>query len=107
MIPAYFNSFDICAAYLALENDYNSGGWLQQRPSNARRKESTGVQLRRIGFNPGADFYCAFEYLQNHNQCAIYVNALQRFGLPLDYDDETHRLILAFIGAWFAGRLKG
>jgi hypothetical protein len=98
MIPATFDRFDICGAYLALENDWNNGGWLRERPSNARRRESTGVQLHRMGFVPGRDSCCAFEYLQNDNQRAIYCNAAQRFGLPLSPDDETHAAVLAFIG---------
>lgn len=52
-MPTY-DRFDICEAYLAVEQDWNSGGWLRERPSNARRMESTDVQLHRIGFKPGA-----------------------------------------------------
>lgn len=44
--------FDICEAHAVLEWDYNRGGWLPERPSNARRKASTGVQLQRMGFKP-------------------------------------------------------
>ena len=95
----YFDRFDICGAYLALENDYNRDGWIPERPSNRRRRESVGIQLARIGFRPALDQCCAFEYLQNDNQRAIYVDALQRFGLPLDRDDETHARIFAFIDA--------
>ena len=53
----YFDRFDICEAYLVMEWDWHSGGWLQERPSNVRRGrrrgyvgESTDVQLSRIGF---------------------------------------------------------
>ena len=98
MKPATFDRYDICGAHLALENDWNVGGWLRERPSNARRRESTGVQLRRLTYCPGArDACCSFEYLQNDNQRAIYVNALESFGLRLDPADETHAPILAFI----------
>lgn len=94
---AQFDRFDICGAHLALENDWNMGGWLQSRPSNRRRMESTGVQLLRMGFRPARDTCCGFEYLQNDNQREIYVSALRRFGLPLDPADETHAPILKFI----------
>lgn len=49
-----FDRFDICQAYLAVEQDWNAGGWLRERPSNQRRMESTDVQLHRIGFRTGA-----------------------------------------------------
>lgn len=94
---AQFDRFDICGAHLALENDWNSGGWLRERPSNQRRRESTGAQLWRMDFAPGVDCCCGFEYLQNDNQREIYVSALRRFGLPLDSADETHAPILEFI----------
>ncbi len=45
------NRFSICQAYAQLESDYNVGGWLRERPSNQRRRESIGVQLSRIGFS--------------------------------------------------------
>lgn len=95
----YFDRFDICGAYLALENDYNVGGWLCERPSNRRRGESVGVQLHRMQFRPAQDSCCAFEYLKNDNQREIYCAALRRFGLTLDHRDETHAAILQFIGA--------
>lgn len=43
----------ICAAYEAIERDYNVGGILRERPSNMRRREATGIQLARIGWAPG------------------------------------------------------
>lgn len=43
--------FDICQAYMQLESDYNVGGWLRERPSNQRRKESIGCQLARMQYN--------------------------------------------------------
>jgi hypothetical protein len=47
-----FDRFDICEAYACLEWDWNSGGWVRERPSNARRREATSVQLSRLGFKP-------------------------------------------------------
>ena len=94
---AEFDRFDICGAHLALENDWNVGGWLRERPSNMRRLHSTGVQLLRMGFRPALDSCCAFGYLENDDQRAIYCNALQAFGLALRADDPTHAPILGFM----------
>ncbi len=52
----YFDRFDICEAYLAIENDYNKSGILQERDSNQRRNMSTDFQLHRMRFSPGAAF---------------------------------------------------
>lgn len=98
-LSATFDRFDICGAHLALERDFNYGGWLPERPSNKRRDEATHVQLMRMGYCPPRDRCNSFETLQNDNQRAIYVNALRAFGLPLDRDDETHAAIWAFIDA--------
>lgn len=97
MLSASFDRFDICGAHFALENDYNNGGWLRERPSNARRREATTLQLLRIGCRFPRDACCSFEALQNDNQRAIYVNALRAYGLPLDRDDSAHASIWAFI----------
>lgn len=45
------STFDICQAHAQLESDYNVGGIVRERPSNARRNASTGVQLSRMKFN--------------------------------------------------------
>lgn len=92
-----FDRFDICGAYLALENDWNMGGILQGRPSCIRRRESVGVQLSRMCFKPAGDSCCSFEYLENDNQRDIYCNALQAFGYRLDPKDPTHAPILAYL----------
>jgi len=76
---AYFDRFDICEAYLALEWDYNVGGWLQERPSNQRRKESIGVQLRRIWFKP-SPLFNGYESLTENGK-EIYDAAQQRWRL--------------------------
>jgi hypothetical protein len=47
-----FDRFDICEAYYCLEMDWNTSGWLPERPSCRRRMESIGVQLNRLGFRP-------------------------------------------------------
>jgi hypothetical protein len=78
---AYFERFDICEAYLALEWDWHSGGILHERPSNARRNMSTDVQLSRMEFKPGAMFG-GFNSL-TLNAKEIYLEAAERFGLRL------------------------
>ncbi len=93
----YFDRFDVCGAYLALENDWNMGGWLHERPSNRRRRESIGVQLHRIQYRPAFDSCSSFESLENDNQREIYCSALQRFGLRLDPADSSHTPILSFM----------
>lgn len=81
-IDAFFDRFDICHAYLALEWDYNVGGWLRERPSNQRRLESIGVQLERMHFRPGAAFsgYASLE----DNARAIYLKKVLEWKLPVD-----------------------
>jgi hypothetical protein len=76
----YFDRFDICEAYLALEWAWHKGGWLQERPSNKRRMESTDVQLHRIKFRPGASFD-GYESLSENGK-EIYHVLEQRYGFP-------------------------
>lgn len=70
--------FDICQAYQQLEADYNVGGWLRERPSNQRRKESIGCQLQRMGFSPSGRW--------------VDIEAVETDGIYID-DDENVRLI--------------
>jgi len=77
-----FDRFDICEAYLALEWDYNVGGWLQERPSNRRRRESTDVQLTRMGFKPGRAFR-GFDSLSENGK-EIYRNLQSRYGFEVE-----------------------
>ena len=93
---AEFDRMDICGAHQALENDWNVGGWLKERKSNDRRRESTGVQLKRIGFRSGTDTWFSFESLENDNQREIYLLAAERCGLQLRQSDPSHRPILSF-----------
>lgn len=79
---AYFDRFDICEAHLALENDYNRDGWIRERPSNRRRRESTGIQLARIGFKPGALFHGFFSLSENGQE--IYRALQQRYGFEVE-----------------------
>ena len=97
----YFDRFDICSAYLALERDWHKGGWLWERPSCDRRRESTEVQLQRMQFRPAPGTCHSFESLPNDNARDIYVDAMFRFGLGdwLSEDDEAHAPIIRYIKA--------
>lgn len=75
----YWDRFDICEAYAVLEWDYNSGGWLQERPSNVRRMEATSIQLARIGFNPRPSL--SYDTLTENGR-EIYDAAVERMELP-------------------------
>lgn len=74
---AHFDRFDICEAYLAIEQAWHSGGWLHERPSNRRRMESTDVQLHRIGFRVSPMFN-GFESLSDNGK-EIYAELLTRY----------------------------
>jgi hypothetical protein len=77
---AYFDRFDICEAYAALESDYNVGGWLHERPSNRRRSEATHVQLHRLKFKPALAFN-GFESLSDNGK-EIYSDLVTSYNLP-------------------------
>ena len=83
------NRFTICQAYAQLEADYNVGGWLRERPSNQRRRESIGVQLSRIGYSnpygwvdieagPGEDEG------EDDEVREVYMCAVLRLNLPIN-----------------------
>ena len=74
-----FDRFDICEAHCVLEWDYNIGGWLQERPSNQRRRESTGCQLLRMKFKPSHNL--SYDTLTKNGQ-EIYNELVARYGLP-------------------------
>ena len=104
---AYFNRFDICAAWLALESDWNSGGWLQERASNRRRREACSIQVERCGIHFPLDYCDSFESLARRgelNQMDIYVGALIQTGLNrfIDLTDETHASICRYIRTEYA-----
>lgn len=75
----YFDRFDICEAYYALEYDWNVSGMLQERPSNQRRNASIGHQLARMRFKPRPSLG-GRESLEENGR-AIYDTAARRFGL--------------------------
>lgn len=75
---AHFDRFDIAEAYAVLEWDWNLGGWLRERPSNARRREATSVQLARLHFRARPDL-CYGTLTDNGRE--IYDAAEQRLRL--------------------------
>lgn len=89
---AKFDRFDICEAYCLLESDYNVGGILQERPSNQRRNESTGVQLARMGYYGGM-VSSGIEDAED-NVKEIYYSKVLEWGLPID--DELKEFMTDF-----------
>lgn len=91
-----FDRFAACAAYAALEYDWNAGGWVRERPSNQRRRESIGVQLHRIqyraGFHMGGFSSLmpsgAYDGFHDEHEAAreSYVHALIAWGLAPQVD---------------------
>lgn len=84
------NRFSICQAYAQLEADYNVGGWLRERPSNQRRRESIGAQLSRIGFSNYHDWIDIEAAPSNEDEGEddevreVYMRAVLRWDLPID-----------------------
>ena len=78
---ATWDRFDIAEAYWCLETDYNHGGWLKERPSNVRRRESVGVQLHRMQFSGRMDL--SFENLTDNGK-EIYLDRVLKWKLPID-----------------------
>lgn len=82
---AQWNRQDICEAHLAFENDWHSGGWLQERPSNQRRQEATHMQLARMRFRARPNLN--FRTLSDNGK-DIYRDLALRYGLFEDPVDE-------------------
>lgn len=74
----HFDRFDICEAWAVLEWDWHVGGWLRERASNQRRRESCGVQLIRLRFRPHPTL--CYETLTENGR-AIYDAAEKRLRL--------------------------
>lgn len=86
-----FDRFAICEAFALLECHYNVGGWLRERPSNQRRRESIGVQLSRIGYsNP----YAGGLEDADEEVKSIYFDHVLKWKLPAD--EETRKQIQEF-----------
>jgi hypothetical protein len=91
--------FDICQAHAQLESDYNVGGWVRERPSNARRNESTSCQLSRLGYHDAhrwVDIYTERDKSfddDDENVKDIYIQNVLKWGLPIT--PEEHAFIAA------------
>lgn len=72
------NTFDLMEAHYLLESDFNVSGVLQERPSNQRRKMSTGFQLNRMGFHPRPGL--SYETLSENGK-QIYMGLVFQYGL--------------------------
>jgi hypothetical protein len=85
--------FDICQAHAQLESDYNVGGWVRERPSNQRRRESTSCQLSRLGFDPGmrwVDIYAADDGDSDDEAVRdIYIQNVLKWGLPFTEEERA------------------
>lgn len=75
--------FAICQAYAQLEADYNVNGWLHERPSNRRRRESLGCQLARMGY-------------RNHFG-HIEISGPDEFIEPIPFDDDIRQVYMAAV----------
>jgi hypothetical protein len=100
---AQFDRFDIVEAHCVLEWDYNLGGWLHERPSNQRRRASTGVQLHRMKFRARADL--CFDNLSENGQ-EIYLGNVLKLGLPRDAEMDN-RIQTLFSADWLATTYPG
>ncbi len=80
-----FDRCDICEAYLVFEFDWKDNGWLRERESNQRRRESTAAQLNRMRFYSGPHLWHRDHLTENGR--AIYHNLLARYRLPNTTED--------------------
>lgn len=104
--------FDVCHAYQLLEANYNVGGWLRERPSNQRRRESIGCQLARIGYSDvyravdlWADAETVAEELEqssdDENVRYVYFQRVLAWRLPIE-DDDHAAIKRIFAADWLA-----
>ncbi len=75
----HFNRIDICEAHLVFEFSWNDNGWIQQRESNQRRRESTAAQLHRMRFYSGPHLWHHDHLTENGK--AIYRNLCERYNV--------------------------
>lgn len=91
-MKATWNRNDIVAAWLRLESDYNVGGCLRERASNARRLESCDSQVARMFNKRRCQIglpYAPWTWRRpadrmTRNAWQIYRNAEARLGLARD-----------------------
>lgn len=90
--------FDVCHAYQMLEANYNVDGWLRERPSNRRRRESIGCQLSRIGYSDvfrTVDLWATADEVDEELQTSsddesvrfVYFQKVLEWGLPTEEED--------------------
>lgn len=97
--------FDIAQAYQQLEESFNVGGWLRERPSNQRRMESIGCQLHRIGYRDIYRFVdiCAspsdLDDAGDDDVRAIYMERVMDWNLPAD-DELLDAINRTFVREW-------
>lgn len=97
--------FSVCLAHAILEDHFNVGGILRERPSNRRRNASTGVQLHRMKFSPGmwtVDICSPDECDDPDDEDVrdIYLINVLKWGLPIDDEMRafmTHRYTPEFL----------
>lgn len=93
---ACFDRFDIAEAHCLLEWDYNKGGILLERPTNARLMRSTGVQLHNMKFRPAPGL--SYDSLTDNGK-EIYLENVLRWKLPLD-EEQRGRIFDTFAVEW-------
>lgn len=82
--------FAICQAFAQLESDFNLGGWLRERPSNQRRRESIGVQLHRMSYRSPCGWVAIEAEPEEGDDSMdeevrdVYLRHALAWGLPLD-----------------------
>lgn len=98
--------FDICQAHAQLESDYSVGGILRERFSNRRRNMSTGCQLSRMRYNPGARWVEIIgNDIEDEDVRDIYLINVLRMGLPIDANMRqfmANRYTPEFLAKWSA-----
>lgn len=94
--------FDICQAHAQLESDYNVGGWVRERPSNQRRRESTSCQLSRLQFEPRGRWVDIYTERDEDGDPGdedvkdIYIQNVLKWGLPIT-DEERAFIAKRFV----------
>ena len=87
--------FDIAQAHAQLEADYNVGGWVHERPSNQRRRESTGCQLSRLRFEPRGRWVDIYTERDENGDSGdedvkdIYIQNVLKWGLPFTPEERA------------------
>ena len=80
------NRFSICEGHALLENHFNVGGVVWERPSNRRRNESTGCQLNRMKYR---DPYAPGLKDADKDVQEVYLTNVVKWKLPLDEELAT------------------